>query len=118
MSDKVELTPRQLKMLLIIDIEQPNVSLLDQMDDDYQYLLANGLVRRFVGNVGNFVWTTTEGKHHVSSHASHSLGPVNCNIRKRFQNEPMPRTCKRCGLGERGPCPFFHNDGSIRSGVR
>lgn len=46
-----------------------------------------------------------------TAHASTSPGPLNCSIRKRFQNMPYPRTCERCGLG---PCPFFHNDGSVK----
>lgn len=47
-----------------------------------------------------------------TSHASTSPGPVNCNIRLRFQGaEIWPRTCARCGKGH---CPFFNNDGSAK----
>jgi hypothetical protein len=46
-----------------------------------------------------------------TAHAKTSFGPVNCSIRRRFQNEPNPRTCERCGLG---PCPFFNNDGTSK----
>lgn len=51
-------------------------------------------------------------KRKATSHASTSPGPVNCQIRKRFQKEAYPRTCERCGLG---PCPFFHTDGRSKS---
>ena len=50
----------------------------------------------------------SKSKEQATDHASTSPGPVNCQIRKRFQKEAYPRTCERCGLG---PCPFFHDDG-------
>jgi hypothetical protein len=40
----------------------------------------------------------------ATAHAITSPGPVNCQIRLRFQNKSYPRTCERCGFG---PCPFF-----------
>src|SRR5690606_34820630 len=54
----------------------------------------------------------SKSKEQATDHASTSPGPVNCQIRKRFQKEAYPRTCERCGLG---PCPFFHNDGRSKS---
>lgn len=47
-------------------------------------------------------------------HARTSPGPVNCNIRLRFQSEPgtpIGRSCERCGIGR---CPFFNDDGTAK----
>jgi hypothetical protein len=46
---------------------------------------------------------------HRPQHARSSPGPVNCNIRLKFQNQPMPKICERC---RSGPCPFFRKDGT------
>lgn len=48
-----------------------------------------------------------------ADHASESPGPVNCNIRLRYQNESYPRTCRRCGVSS---CPFFNADGTPKVG--
>lgn len=47
-------------------------------------------------------------KPDATAHASTSPGPVNCDVRKRFQSfAAYPRTCARCGVG---PCPFFDEE--------
>ena len=39
-------------------------------------------------------------------------GPVNCTHVLRREGKAYPRTCERCRLG---PCPFYNNDGSVKS---
>lgn len=51
------------------------------------------------------------------AHAATSPGPVNCNIRLRFQRLPYPQICERCRGGrlyEAKMCPFFKEDGTAK----